>query len=121
MLAVLHQNDRPVAQQMRTGLLYLELLVLGKHVSIFLLSFKAHNLLLFFPIGPGRYLFQDQTDHGYRTFLDRQPPTLTARVDRVLAVLHQNNRPVAQKMRTGLLYLELFVFGKIIPNSFVII
>ena len=45
-------------------------------------------------------------------FFDRQPPILTARIDRVLAVLDQNDRPVAQKMRTGLFYLELLVLGK---------
>ena len=69
-------------------------------------------MLLFSFLGPGRHFFSNRTEHGYCTFLDRQPPTLTARVDRVLAVLHQNIRPVAQKMRTGLLYFNLFVLGK---------
>ena len=73
-------------------------------------SAKLESLVFIaFLLGPARHLFQDQTDNGYCTFFDRQPPTLTARVDRVLAVLHQNDRQVAQKMRTGLFYLELFV------------
>ena len=57
-------------------------------------------------LGPGRHLFYDWTDDGYRTIFDHKPPTLTAWVDRVLAVLHQNRQPVAQQMRTGLLYSE---------------
>ena len=43
---------------------------------------------------------------------DCQTPTLAARVDRLEEVLSQNDRPVAEKMRTGLLYLELLVLGK---------
>ena len=70
-----------------------------------LLNLEA-QLLLFFSLGPGRHLFSNRTDHGFCTFLDRQPPTLRARVDRVLAVLSQNDQPVAQKMHTGLLYSE---------------
>ena len=42
-------------------------------------------------LGPSRHLFQDRMEHGYHTFFDRQPPTLTARVDRVLADLGQND------------------------------
>ena len=38
---------------------------------------------------------------------------MTARVNRVLVALSQNDQPVAQKMRTGLLYSEQFVLGKI--------
>ena len=71
-------------------------------------------VLLFLRLGPVRHLFQDRTDHGYRTVLDRQPPTLTARVNRVLAILYQSGQPVAQKMHTGLPYLKLLVLGKII-------
>ena len=38
---------------------------------------------------------------------------MTARVNRVLVALSQNDQPVAQKMPTGLLYSEQFVLGKI--------
>ena len=54
-------------------------------------------------------------------FFDRQPPILTARIDRVLAVQDQKDRPVAQKMRTGLSYLELSVLGKNKFDFFVLI
>ena len=69
-------------------------------------------MLLFFLLGPGRHFFSNRTEHGYRTFFDRQPPILTARIDRVMAVPDQKDRPVAQKMRTGLYYVELLVLGK---------
>ena len=63
-------------------------------------------VVIVFLLGTGRHLSLNGTDHGYRTCFDRQPPTLIARVDRVLAVLHQNGQPVTQKMRIGLLYSE---------------
>ena len=67
-------------------------------------------VVIVFLLGTGRHLSLNGTDHGYRTYFDRQPPTLTARVDRVLVDLDQNDRPVAQKMRTSVLYFELLVF-----------
>ena len=65
--------------------------------------------------------FSNRTEHGYPTFFDRQPPILTARIDCVLAVLDQKDRPVAQKMRTGLYYFELLVLGKNRLKFFVLI
>ena len=38
---------------------------------------------------------------------------MTARVNHVLVALSQNDQPVAQKMRTGRLYSEQCVLGKI--------
>ena len=56
-------------------------------------------------------LIQDWIGSWYRSFSDRQPPTLTARLDRLLAVFYGQGRPVAQKMRTGLLYTRTVVLG----------
>ena len=78
-------------------------------------------VVIVFSLGPGRHFFSNRTEHGYRAFFDRQPPILTARIDRVLAVLDQKDRPVAQKMRTGLYYFELLVLGKNRLKFFVLI
>ena len=67
---------------------------------------------LFFWWGPGRHFSKDYPGPWYRRFSDRQSSTLTAQVDRVVAVLHQNDQPVAQNMRTGLLYTRVSVLGK---------
>ena len=104
----LHMCDRFLYSSTRACITLREMQLRGSNLDPFVAEAK-HCLLV---LDPGRYLFQDWTDHGYCTFLDRQPPTLTAQVDRPLAVLHQNGQPVAQKMRTGLLYLQPLVLGK---------
>ena len=78
-------------------------------------------VIIVFLLGPGRHFFSNRTEHGYCTFFDRHPPILTARIDRVMAVLDQKDRPVAQKMRTGLFYLELLVLGKNRLKVFILI
>ena len=68
--------------------------------------------------------FRIGRSHKYLTFSDRQPrqpPILTAWIDRVLAVVDQKDRPVAQKMSTGLFYLEIAVLGKNRLKFFVLI
>ena len=55
-------------------------------------------------------------------FPPSQPLSTTHRaIDRVLAVLDQKDRPVAQKMRTGLYYFEVLVLGKNRLKFFVLI
>ena len=78
------------------------------YLAVYFARLGSLDVIVFFA-GSWQAFVSNRTEHGFRAFFDRQPPTLTAWVDRVLAVLHQNNRPVAQKMRTGLLYLKLLV------------
>ena len=49
------------------------------------------------------------------------PSTLTAQVDRLLAIPHRNGQPMAQKMRTGLIYPRALVLGKNILKRVVLI
>ena len=57
----------------------------------------------------------------YRSFFDRQSSTLTVWMDRLLAVLYQPGRPVAQKMHTGLFYKRTLVLENETLNKVVLI
>ena len=87
-------------------------------IGVYIRQFSKTN------VGIVETYFRIGRSHGYLTFSDRQPrqpPILTARIDRVLAVMDQKDRPVAQKMRTGLFYLEIAVLGKNRLKFFVLI
>ena len=51
--------------------------------------------LLFLRLGPGWHFSKDCFGPCFCRFSDRQPPTLTALVEQLKAVLHQNDQPVA--------------------------
>ena len=82
------------------------------HLAVYCARLGSLVVIILFAGYWQAFIFESDRPWLSYFFFGRQPPTLTARVDRVLADLDQNDRPVAQKMRTGLFYLALLFLEK---------
>ena len=80
------------------------------HLAVYCARLGSLVVIILFAGYWQAFIFESDRPWLSYFFFGRQPPTLTAHVDRVLADLDQNDQPVAQKMRTGVLYFELLVF-----------